>query len=370
VRLAELDGIRGIAALFILIWHYVGIPMPPAGIYLQPDSWIPSFKLSLIFFRSGVDLFFVLSGFLIAGILLDHRKSQSYYRTFFIRRVCRIAPLYYTLVLIFAVAKITGANGPLFDGPIPLAGYITLTQNYFMAAWRNYGAIWLGATWSLAIEEQFYLSFPFIIRRAGAALPWILIAGIVGAPLLRIWCYHYFGNTDWGAYVWLPCRLDSLCWGALLAYILRKPTALSIICRRRQWIIGGFILLLAGAAVLDAALARDIGFHTSFWGNSLLAVLYTFAILLAVLYAGSSCTAFLRLDLLRRLGKISYGVYLVHGIALMSIFSIVGRPVGLKSLWDAGLIGIALMLTIVLCTISYHRLEAPFLRLAKLSMYS
>jgi len=344
--------------------------MPPAGIHLQPDRWIPSFKLSLVFFRSGVDLFFVLSGFLIAGILIDNRQQRSYYRTFFVRRFCRIFPLYYFLVLIFTMAKGVGANGPIFDGPIPLASYITLTQNYFMAHLRTYGAVWLGATWSLAIEEQFYLSFPFLIRHAKAALPWILFAGIAGAPALRIWCYSYFGNDDFGSYVWLPCRLDSLCWGAMLAYILRSPRALRSIHRHRKWIIAGFIVLLAGAVFLDTALARDIGYHSSHWGHSLLAALYAFAILLTVLYAGRSCTGFLRFKPLLGLGKISYGVYLVHGIALISVFSICGRTVALNGLLDAVLVGTALTLTTAVCALSHRWLEQPFLQIGKRFRYA
>ena len=124
VRLVELDGIRGIAVLFILIWHYIGIPM---GIQLQPDRWIPNFHSVLIIFKSGVDLFFTLSGFLIAGILIESREAPTYYRTFFVRRVCRIFPLYYTLVFVFIVARLAGAGGPLFAGSIPfLAAHVAM----------------------------------------------------------------------------------------------------------------------------------------------------------------------------------------------------------------------------------------------------
>ena len=370
VRIIELDGIRGIAVLFILIWHYVGIPLPPAGISLQPDRWVPSLKLSLIFFRSGVDLFFVLSGFLITGILLDHREAKSYYRTFFVRRFVRIFPLYYALVLVFAIAKLLGASGPLFLGPIPFTSYVTMTQNYFMAALRTYGAAWLGATWSLAIEEQFYFSFPLLIRRAKRALPWIFCAGIIGAPVLRIFCYRHFGNTDWASYVWLPCRLDSLCWGALLAFLLRIPAALVLLYRRRQWVIAAFIVLLIGAVVLDAALGRDIGYHTSYWGNSLLAVLYSFAILLATLFAGRRCTAFLRLKPLLSLGRISYGVYLLHAITLIIVFNIFALPVVLNDLRSIALMALSLFLTIGICGLSYQLFERPFWKFGQRLKYT
>lgn len=128
----------------------------------------------------------MLSGFLIGGILLDQRQVQNYYGTFYLRRVCRIFPLYYALVLTFLAAKAFAVQGEFFTGPIPLLAYATFTQNYFMTSFGTYGAAWLSATWSFAIEEQFYLLFPLVVRHTERALPWILVGGLIGAPLLRI----------------------------------------------------------------------------------------------------------------------------------------------------------------------------------------
>ena len=117
---------------------------------------------------SGVDLFFVLSGFLITGILRDQRSSSRYWRTFYLRRACRVLPLYAILLGGFALAIAFGAsNVPglwwLFYTPMPLWSYATFTQNFFMAVAGGTGANWMGVSWSLAVEEQFYLVLPLVV---------------------------------------------------------------------------------------------------------------------------------------------------------------------------------------------------------------
>ena len=134
-------------------------------------------------------------------------------------------------------------------------------------------------------------------------------------------------------------------------------------------IIGAFATLLAGALVLDAALSRNIGYHMSYWGHSLLAVLYAFSILLVVLYAGCSCLAFLRFRPLLFLGQISYGIYLVHGIVLMAVFTLAGRAMALRNTADAGLITLALGLTLGVYVISYRWIERPCLKMGKREKY-
>lgn len=367
VHVPELDGVRGLAVLFIVVWHYVGIPLPPAGVS-QAHHWIPSFKGSLIIFRTGVDLFFVLSGFLIGGILMDHRESGAYYRTFYARRVLRIFPIYFALLLIFAVSILLGAHGPLFDGPIPMFAYVTMTQNYFMSHFDTYGALWLGATWSLAVEEQFYLGFPLIIRRARVPLPWLFVAGIVGAPALRIACYYHYHN-DFAADTWLPCRLDDLCWGALIAYAMRSPRSWTALKHRRRQLWGAFAILVAAPTLLDAALARDVGFHMSMWGHTTLALLYACFLLVVVVDAGTDATRFLRQPVLRYLGQISYATYLVHGIVLAAFFQIVNRGTALDSLADVSVVLAALFVTLIIAALSYRYFERPALRLGRRFIY-
>lgn len=368
-RMPELDGVRGMAIAMVLIWHYVGITLPPAGVEQHPNTWIPNFKQSLIILRSGVDLFFVLSGFLIGGILIDQRQTNNYYKIFFLRRACRILPLYYLLILLFFFARAFDAQGELFGGPIPLLAYATFTQNYFMPVFGTYGAAWLSATWSLAIEEQFYLFFPFVVRRTRRALPWILAAGVIGAPLLRIWSYFYFDGDDFPAYIWLPCRLDSLCWGGLLSYVLRTRRGRSWVDRHRRplrWSLG---TLTIGAVALDVALARDVGFYMSILGHTLLGALYALALLLIILNAGSQSTRWLRSRPLIWLGQVSYGIYLIHGIVLVAVFQAARRDRILDSSSSALLLVIALLTTLGVCAASYYWFERPFLRLGHRATY-
>ena len=157
---------RGIAILLVVVWHYVGAPLQavPGPVAL---AGFRSLRLAW----SGVDLFFVLSGFLIGGILLDQRASPGYFKAFYARRFCRIFPVYFLwLGLFFALLALapgftsSPAFRHLFDKPLPAWSYATFTQNLVIARWETFGPDWLAITWSLAIEEQFYLLLPLMVR--------------------------------------------------------------------------------------------------------------------------------------------------------------------------------------------------------------
>lgn len=171
-RVPQLDGLRGLAILLVLIWHYVACQMDPKWGSLGLETFgfrVADTLHALISMTwSGVDLFFVLSGFLLGGILMDHKTSPSFFMTFYVRRVCRLFPLYYLLLLLFGLTTLAplsqacpGLNW-LFDHPLPMWSYATFTQNFQMAFKELIGANWLGVTWSLAVEEQFYLILPLI----------------------------------------------------------------------------------------------------------------------------------------------------------------------------------------------------------------
>ena len=176
-RIGELDGLRALAVLMVVAWHYIGIP----------DG--PNFWLWRIFYLGhfGVDLFFVLSGFLITTILLENRQSDTFFSSFYGRRAFRIWPAYYLMCAVCFAGWLSGASPGLFQGVVPGWTYIFGVQNFWMAKLQNYGVYCLSVTWSLAIEEQFYLVFPPIVRRVPVdILPKILIAAIVICPLGRL----------------------------------------------------------------------------------------------------------------------------------------------------------------------------------------
>jgi peptidoglycan/LPS O-acetylase OafA/YrhL len=162
-RVPELDGIRGCAILLVIVWHYIA-----CEIHATPPGIVRSYLVSALSLTvSGVDLFFVLSGFLIAGILLDNRSASNYFRVFYVRRVCRIFPLYFLVLGMFVAFVALGATQSsrlswIFHDPLPLWSYATFTQNVFMGLRGDFGPFWLGMTWSLAVEEQFYCFIPFL----------------------------------------------------------------------------------------------------------------------------------------------------------------------------------------------------------------
>ncbi len=194
--------------------------------------------------------FFVLSGFLIAGILLDHRKSSNYFQVFYLRRVCRIFPLYYLVLGLFICFSATAmSTSPafawLFAKPMPIWSYATFTQNFFMGHRGFFGAQWLGVTWSVAVEEQFYLFVPLLIyllpRRS---LFCVLLAGVLAAPLLR----QLYPPLQ--AYVITPFRADDLLSGACLALLVRSHSFIDTVRRHHRSLLVLLLLLAAGAGAL------------------------------------------------------------------------------------------------------------------------
>ncbi len=226
-RIPQLDGIRGLAIFFVLIWHYV--------VNLLPDGWnLAVSVLSLTW--SGVDLFFALSGFLIGGILLDNTAAENLYSVFYFRRALRILPLYFILLLsflFFSVVVLANNNGQILEkfrwlisGGFPLWSYATFMQNFVVVKAQHFGDNWLGVTWSLAIEEQFYLIMPPILRLIPKRhLLSFIVISIASALLTRICFLSVLEGPSalYTSYVLLPSRADSLMFGVLGAWIVRQP---------------------------------------------------------------------------------------------------------------------------------------------------
>lgn len=310
-RVPELDGLRGLAILLVLIWHYIAASLRPG---LTPAALPLLLLLSNTW--SGVDLFFVLSGFLIGGILMDNRDSPNYFKAFYTRRVCRIVPIYYVWLLMVLVvlgaafaAQSTSVR-QLFASPKPAWSYFTFTQNILMAIAGEYGAPALSATWSLAIEEQFYLILPLLVHfTAPRRLPQLLLVAIVAAPVLRIVAYVTSGLSEVPPYVLMPCRMDSLLLGTLCAYVIRQPHFKRRIAQHTRWLYGILSILLVSTVLLRVAPSRG---DVVVWGYSLLAALYTCVLLIAVIEQRGLVTGIVRHRALRRLGVIAYGTYLFH----------------------------------------------------------
>lgn len=354
-RIRELDGIRGLAILAVLVWHYlvceVGAP-PPLFRFLNL-TW------------SGVDLF-VLSGFLIGGILLDHRDARNYFSVFYRRRICRIFPLYYATLLLFLLLRHLqsflplGVAAPwLFDPPMPLWSYATFTQNFLQAKSGSLGAGWLAVTWSLSIEEQFYLLLPFIVRFTPVRLlPYLLAPFVLLAPLVRANLYDPSGSAL-GWYVLLVCKADALLLGVLCAWLIRQR---SVAAR-----------LKSAAPILRIALASSMGFVllTAYFAqttavvvlrDSLLALGFASLVMVALVMPSSPVARLTRVRWLRWLGVVSYGVYVIHQPVLGLMYGIERRDwPHFIVLGDVWLPIVALAITLLIAAASYRWFERPLL---------
>jgi peptidoglycan/LPS O-acetylase OafA/YrhL len=154
-RVPQLDGIRGTAILLVIIWHFIVVPLKQG----PHDSAISRIIEHVgVLTWSGVDLFFVLSGFLIGGILIDARESPNYFRTFYFRRAFRILPIYLLVVVSYLLVWSMAAGHQIFlretlGVPMPRWVYFTFTQNFWLAhhAWDS---VYLALSWSLAARSS------------------------------------------------------------------------------------------------------------------------------------------------------------------------------------------------------------------------
>ncbi len=359
-RNRQLDGVRGLAIVMVVLWHYVRCQVDADP---HTVAWYGSNALRLAW--SGVDLFFVLSGFLIAGILIDNRGASNYFRIFYLRRVCRIMPLYFLLLGLYwlAVRSLTSipSHDWLFANAMPMWSYATFTQNILMGLHGDYGAHWLGATWSLAVEEQFYLFVPLLVYAfSRRKLIGVLLAAVFAAPLLRIAFpgFHAFVNT--------PFRSDSLLSGACLAALVRWPPFVAAVDRHRRLILTLFVGLLAGAAVM---MIRPDAFGA--WKHFWLAGLYCTFILIALYGIEPRLHWLLGSAVLVWFGELSYGIYMFHEAVSGVAHGLAGHSTPqMNTLWDIGVTASAFCVTLTLAAVSFHFLESPILRFGQRFRYA
>ena len=317
---------------------------------------------------SGVDLFFVLSGFLIGGILLDARESPRYFQTFYIRRAYRIFPLYAVITAIFLVRHlpfhfIPGTLGNYSPLSLPWWSYATLTQNFWMVSLGWFGLPAMAATWSLAVEEQFYLTIPWVIRKLRRkALISGLILVVVGAPLLRIFLRHHLQNGDFACYVLMPCRADALCLGVLAALLVRSKKGWNFLQTRRGALYGVTAVFFSGLAFMTyKGYVLNIVPPVNTVGYSWLALFYTACLLIAVSASTGTVQRWLCQKWLMGLGAIAYCSYLIHMPLIQAGRRLLGLRFSPQASWlPGGILGIAA--TLVIASISWNVFEKPLLR--------
>jgi peptidoglycan/LPS O-acetylase OafA/YrhL len=361
-RIAALDGVRGLAILSVLTWHCAGEPLSfllaDANAAAAAPFWQLALARLLKLGASGVPLFFALSGFLIGGILLDQRESPRFFSAFYWRRAGRILPLYVTTVVAFfalraALPRLVDAPGydRLLGEALPAWTYATFTQNFAMAERATWQPDWLMVTWSLAIEEQFYLVLPLLVRFLSPRVLFALLAGmVVTAPLWRA------GTTDLGV-VLLPMQADALLLGVFAAWGLRTPAVRAWLSRAWPLLRGALVVLLIGlGAYAGSAFVPDHG--SPVW--TVLAWTYALIVLLAATGESGPLERLYTARWLRALGRWAYGIYLIHtpilGLAHAKVF---GRPPSFGSGREVGVTLAAAAVAIGLAALSWRFFERP-----------
>lgn len=358
-RIRELDGVRGLAILMVLVWHFFS----GHGHEYAEGSLLSFLQIPASVFWSGVDLFFVLSGFLIGGIILDNHHKPNFLKTFWVRRCCRILPVLFLLLLVcYGSAQLLDRErfAWLYSDLMPGWSYPTFTQNLFMGARGTMGGNFLGITWSLAVEEQFYLFAPLLMVLIGrrfwlkAVIPLILLAFA-----LRL------AFSGWHTIVITVFRMDALLAGVLVAAAFRDPFIKSAMERYREVLLTGFIVLL----MISGALIISDGFGV--FKFTWFAFLYAWFLTVVLLYRETRVTGMLRLPALCFWGGIAYGLYMYHqGISgWLHGWLRAGAEPAFDDRLSMSVTLLAFLSATVAAWISFRFFELPFLRLGKKTSY-
>jgi peptidoglycan/LPS O-acetylase OafA/YrhL len=365
-HIPELDGVRGAAIALVMALHFVNNAIAPTNLVERAAVKITNYGLW------GVDLFFVLSGFLITGILVDSKSAPGYFRNFFVRRALRIFPLYYGVLLVLLVlvpASALLAIDPELLEVRGLSGWLwPYLTNVYLGPQTSFSIPYVSHFWSLAIEEHFYLVWPFVIwclpnrsaMRVCVALGLLALALRVG--------FSAAAPDQLYAMVLTPCRIDTLAAGAWFALFARTEPRLAT--------ARAMVLAKASGAAILALSAWHIVLPA---GEALVLPLRTTALAVfcgAMIYGASYnhtltwLRAGLRLGWLRQLGKYSYGLYVFHGMVAYGMYRYDMSTYfsGLTSVHTLGAtlqIACGVGTSYALAFASFHLFESPFLSLKR-----
>ncbi len=370
-----LDGLRAVAVMMVFCQHY------GAG-----KAWILGWACGWGW--TGVDIFFVLSGFLITGILYDSQERPHRYRDFYLRRTLRIFPLYYAVwlgILLLAPVAQWQWNWRWAMWPAYLGNYDRFVffgaagdpyqfdrLTFGIAVQRWFGSpmhLWIGHFWSLCVEEQFYLLWPFIVYKVRSretlvkiclgvvvSMPLLrsLLAVVVPAPMLRMEMFYRS----------LPTRLDALLIGGLIALYLRGPER-AWLQRGRRWLLAATSMLFAMTYFVSVKMLR-LPFYgsASNWigiAGFTLIDLFAAGLILECIHPGSLLGRVLSVRPLRSLGIISYGFYVYHDL-LHDFYGYVANRFFPQQAFAVTAI-VAFGGTVAISEVSYRLLERPLLRL-------
>jgi peptidoglycan/LPS O-acetylase OafA/YrhL len=335
-HLPQLDGLRGIAIAIVVLGHMLVFAVGFGSTKLGP---LPPL---------GVTLFFVLSGFLITRILLDARSKAEYYLSFYARRALRIWPLYFlVLAILFLFTNHRVAALTFDETRVRWPFFVFYVQNIVYKNATLFGPPALGITWSLAVEEQFYTTWPLIVRNlSNITLKRLLVIFIVAAPIARFLCPQ-FGIDP---YINPLCRFDGMAMGGLVAiWITERRPVRKIVMRVARSVAA--IAIVLGCAFYVTSL-------THLFSKTIESALWTSILLTAM--GSTFAIRVLSHAALRFLGKISYCAYLTHFIIASFVVSLwPGAGIGIRVFRVA----VVLTMTCLIGMLSWRFLEEPILRL-------
>jgi peptidoglycan/LPS O-acetylase OafA/YrhL len=369
----ELDGIRGLACLSIVLLHcFVGIGEPATDSILSTlKSWTMPFLIG------GVDLFFVLSGFLIGGILMDSRGKPGYFSGFWIRRIGRIFPANYLLITTYAVAlviqkKFNFPEWSIWTLQPPLHSplwYFTYTQSIPLAL-EDWGPKWVGVSWSLAIEEQFYVIFPFLAYLLSRRrLVSVSVTALLASPLLFALVIWWSGEVRVG-YVLLPCRMSALLLGVVVAAAVRDQRLFNL-ARRYRFLIDAAVLFIVFAVRENWVVKAHFALQESGWTflSDLfhspieyfeLSFMFALIMLRVTVSEGSLYNLVLRWRPLAALGAISYALYMYHQSINGTLHGFIfGHEPRVTTVNEALVACLVVSLAVACATVSYFVIERP-----------
>jgi peptidoglycan/LPS O-acetylase OafA/YrhL len=359
-----LDGLRGLAIIMVLFVHFIGDAQPYSAferILMKASNygvW-------------GVDLFFVLSGYLITGILYDAKGSAHYFRNFYMRRILRIFPLYYAVLFVLFFVL------PLFPSLVPAGLWESSRHqawvwpygvNLFIAMRGTWALPYISHFWSLAVEEHFYLLWPVVVLVASRSALLRICAGCALFSLVLRIVLALAGMNEISIQVLTPCRFDALCTGGFLAIASRSSARQALIrAARPAALIFAASILLVSAFTASTHFLPEV-FHAL--RTSLIALFFG-ALLLACVHADEGFIGrFFNHPAMRYFGKYSYGIYVFHGVISYFLIDKLTED-RLAGMIGSHLLAVLLQaaagvsLSLLISVISYEWFEKRFLRLKR-----